>query len=228
MIAALAAAAISLSVAPAHVSMAPGTTQTLQVTNTGRMPVVVAASTAGYALDQRGRARIVQRAGMASWLSLRPGRLVLPARSTVPLTVAAHRPPGVRPGDHDALVLLTSVPRAAGALAVRMRIGVVVAVRVPGRLVSELDVVALRRARTGLIELSLANRGNVVEEVVPGRIGLVLWRRGRILVRLAPVVRKLLPRTRGLAELHYPRRLRGLVTAVVEVGPRRWTFPLRL
>ena len=228
MIAALVTAAISLSVAPAHVSMAPGSTQTLEVTNTGRTAIVVAASTAGYPLDLRGRARIVQSAGTASWLSLRPGRLVLPPRSTVPLTVAAHRPPGARPGDHDALVLLTSLPRAAGALAVRMRVGVVVAVRVPGRLVSELDAVALRRARPGLIELSLANRGNVVEQIVPGRVGLVLWRRGRVLVRLAPVVRKLLPLTRGLAELHYPRRLRGLVTAVVEVGPRRWTFPLRL
>ena len=144
------------------------------------------------------------------------------------LTVAAHRPLGAQPGDHDALVLLTSLPRAAGALAVRMRVGVVVAVRVPGRLVSELDAVALRRARSGLIELSLANRGNVVEQIVPGRVSLVLWRRGRVLVRLAPVVRKILPRTRGLAELHYPRRLRGVVTAVVEVGTRRWTFPLRL
>jgi len=91
--AALAAAAISLSVAPAHVSMTPGTTQTLEVTNTGRTAIVVAASTAGYALDLHGSARIVQRAGATSWLSLRPGRLVLPPRSTVPLTVAAHRPP---------------------------------------------------------------------------------------------------------------------------------------
>ena len=228
MIPALAAAAISLSVAPAHVSMTPGTTQVLQVTNTARTAIVVAASTAGYALDLRGRARIVQRVSTASWLSLRPGRLVLPPRSTVMLTVAAHRPLGARPGDHDALVLLTSLPRAAGALAVRMRVGVVVAVRVPGRLVSELDALALRRARSGLIELSLANRGNVVEQIVPGRVSLVLWRRGRVLVRLAPVVRKILPRTRGLAELHYPRRLRGVVTAVVEVGTRRWTFPLRL
>lgn len=228
MIAALAAAGLSLSVAPAHVSMAPGATQTVEVTNTGRVAVVVAASTAGYALDLRGRARIVQNAGKPSWLSLRPGRLVLPPRSTVPLTIAAHRPRGAPPGDHEALVLLTTLPRAVGALAVRMRVGVVVAVRVPGRLVSELDAVALRRARPGLIELSLANRGNVVEQVVPARVGLVLWRRGRVLARLAPVVRKLLPRTRGLAELHYPRRLRGLVSAVVEIGPRRWTFPLRL
>ena len=228
MIAALAATALSLSVAPAHVSLAPGATQTIEVTNTGRAPVVVAASTAGYALDLRGRARIVQRAGAASWVTLRPGRLVLPARSTVPLTIAAHRPPGARPGDHDALVLLTSLPRAVGALSVRMRIGVVVAVRVPGRLVVELDAVALRRARAGLIELSLANRGDVVEQIVPARVGLVLRRRGKVLARLGPVARKLLPRTRGLAELHYPRRIRGLVTAVVEIGSQRRTFRLRL
>jgi len=228
MIAALAATALSLSVAPAHVSLAPGATQTIEVTNTSRAPVVVAASTAGYALDLRGRARIVQRAGAASWVTLRPGRLVLPARSTVPLTIAAHRPPGARPGDHDALVLLTSLPRAVGALSVRMRIGVVVAVRVPGRLVVELDAVALRRARAGLIELSLANRGDVVEQIVPARVGLVLRRRGKVLARLGPVARKLLPRTRGLAELHYPRRIRGLVTAVVEIGSQRRTFRLRL
>jgi hypothetical protein len=228
MIAALAATALSLSVAPAHVSLTPGVTQTIEVTNTGRAPVVVAASTAGYALDLRGRARIVQSAGTASWLSLRPARLVLPPRSSLPLTIAARRPPGAQPGDHDVLVLLTSVPRAVGALSVRMRVGVVVAVRVPGRLVIELDAVALRRARAGLIELSLANRGNVVEQIAPARVSLVLWRRGRVLARLGPVVRRLLPRTRGLAEFDYPRQIRGLVTAVVEIGSQRRAFRLRL
>jgi hypothetical protein len=228
MIAVVAATALSLSIAPAHVSMAPGATQTIEVTNTGRAAVVLAASTAGYALDLRGRARILQSSGTASWLSLRPARLVLPPRSTVPLTIAARRPPGARAGDHEALVLLTSLPRAVGALSVRMRVGVVVAVRVPGRLVIELDAVALRRARAGLIELALANRGDVVEQIVPARLSLVLWRHGRVLARLGPVVRRLLPRTRGIAEFHYPRLIHGVVNVVVEIGPSRRTFRLRL
>jgi hypothetical protein len=225
---AVATAVVSLSVAPARLSMAPGTTETVQVTNTGKAGIVVGASTAGYALDLRGRARIVQSGTSALWLSLRPGRLVLAPGGTASLTVAAHRPAGARPGDHDALVLLTTLPHAAGALSVRMRVGVVVAVRVPGRLVEQLVAIDLRRARPGVLELVLANRGNLVEQLPTPVLTISLWRGGRLLARLRPVARQLLPGARGVAEVHYPRGLRGAVTAVVEAGGRGRMFRLRL
>lgn len=216
---------VSLSVSPARVTLRSGGVQTLRIANAGAAPVVLDAATAGYALDLRGRARVVQSRSARSWLVLRPHRLAIQPGGSASLTVVAGRPAGARPGEHDALVLLTSVPRGGGGVAVRMRVGVVVAVRVPGATVRRLEVRALRVRRPGVLELRLANRGDLTERVA---VSVLLRRGGRLVARVRAAPRELLPRTAGLVEVRYPARLHGLITAVVDVARARRSFRLKL
>jgi len=213
----------SLTAAPSRLALAGATSQTVRVTNSGGEPVVVDVAPAGFALSLRGRPRIVARAAAAaaSWLSIRPHRVVLPPGQAAALAVSAVPPPRAAAGDHAALVLLTARPPHGAGLAVRMRIGIVVVVRVPGAIVRRLEVRGLRVRRLGarrLLELSLANRGNVSERLEQGRVRVTLLRRGRLVARLRAPGREVLPRTAGVDEIRYRGRLRGWVTAVVEVA----------
>ena len=195
---------------------------------------------AGFALDLRGRPRIVVAAG-----SPRPrgspsgrGRLAIGPGRTASLVVASSLPRQAEPGDHDALVLLTTRPQRHGALAVQVRLGIVVVARVPGRIVRRLDLLSLRPRRSGrarTLELLVANRGNVTERVSRKCLTVSLRRSGRVLARPVPVPRMLLPRTRGIVELRYTGRRRGALRAQVELagGPvcgrkARRTFTVRL
>jgi hypothetical protein len=105
-----------------------------------------------------------------------------------------------------------------------MRIGVVVFVRISGRIVHRLELAALR-ARRGVLEAAIVNRGNVVERT---RLRVSLWRGGRMLARLGPVERTLLPHSRGVERFRYRRLVRGWVTARVEAGALRRTLRLRV
>src|SRR5439155_5354129 len=172
----------------------------------------------------RGRPRIVPRAGTArvatSWLTVRPRRLALRAGQSGWLTVSSAVPRVAQPGDHDALVLLTTrVPHGA-RVAVRMRLGIVVVVRVPGAIVRRLELRRLRVRRAGrirVLDLFVANRGNVTEELARRRVRLSLLRHGRVLVRLRPKERELVPRTTGIEQFRYGGPVRGRVTAVAEI-----------
>ena len=102
-----------------------------------------------------GRPRIVARGGRSSCGGVArsaPGSLrARGRREPVAHRTSSRLPMTVEPGDHDALVLLTTRPRRGPAVAVRMRIGVVVVVRAPGRVVRRL---ALRGTSSphGLVE----------------------------------------------------------------------------
>jgi hypothetical protein len=105
---------------------------------------------------------------------------------------------------------------------VRMRIGIVVVVRAPGRVVRRLVLRGMRvhRARRArVLELIVVNRGNVTETLDRGRIRIALRRRGRrTALRNDP--RELRPRTSGVVQFRYAGRLRGRVTARVRIaGP---------
>ena len=190
-------------------------------------------------LDRRGRPRIGSRGGIraaTSWLRIRPARFVLRPGASRSLIVTSRLPRRVEPGDHDALVLLTTRPRRGAGVAVRMRIGVVVVVRAPGRVVRRVAVRGARVRRVGrarVLELRLVNRGNVTERLGRGRIRVVL-RRGRIHATLRAGPRMLRPRTSGIVQLRYRGRLRGWVTAQVRIAPEpgrhavRRTFRVRL
>jgi hypothetical protein len=210
---------ISLVASPAYVSLTGAGREEVTVTSSGRQPVVVEVARAGYALDLRGRPRVGRL--RASWLGVRPRRArIAPGESTT-FVVASSPPRRAEPGDHSELVLLVTRPLRTAALAVRMRLGVIVVVRVRGRIVRRLTPVGLRARRRGRarqLELLLRNAGNVTEALDTGCLTLGLRRRGR-LVHLRPVARTLLPHTRGLAEFRYPKRWRG--RAVVRIERRR-------
>ena len=213
---------VSLTASPSHVALAGTARQTIQVANSGREAVVVDVARAGFALDLRGRPRIVP-GGRSDWLTVRPLRLAVAPGGTAPLVVSSKPPLRAEPGDHDALVLLTTRPRLSGGLAVRMRLGVVVVVRVPGKIVRRLDLRSLRVRRQGRLrslELLVANRGNVTEVLDRNCITVSLRRGGRVLARLRPAPRQLLPRTAGISEARYGGTVRGWVSARVEFPAR--------
>lgn len=206
---------VALIASPSHVDLKGSARAPVTVTNSGSRPVVVDVARAGFALDLRGRPHAVAR--RSSWLAVGPRRLTLAPGATAMLTVSAHVPRRAQPGDHSELVLLTSRPPARRGLPVRLRVGVVVVVRAPGRVVRRLTVIRLHVRRAGkarVLGLLLANRGSVTESV--GGPCAVLWlhRRGRIIARLRTLERRILPHTRGLVELVYRGRLRGQLRAI--------------
>jgi hypothetical protein len=236
----LAAPVASLAIAawPARVVVAAPGQSTIHVDNPGAEPVGLDATPSGYALDLRGRPRLLAARAPGAWLAVRPAHLVVPARSTKAVSVTVNRPRGARPGDHALVVLLTTRPPSVRTVLARVRIGVVVVVRVPGALLHRLTVGGVRvqrRGRRALIEVSVANHGNLDEWIARRRLQVRLVRRGRLVTTLSVEPRRLLAGTRGLVEARYAGRARGRVTAVVTLtAPRagvpllRRAFPLRL
>jgi hypothetical protein len=223
---------VSLVASPAHVSLAGSARQVVTVTSTGSAPVRIEVGRAGYGLDLRGRPRVLPP--RRSWLSVRPRRLTIAPGRSASLVVASSLPRRAEPGDHSELVLLTTRPLRTAALAVRMRLGLVVVVRVPGRIVRRLAILRVE-LRPRRLELLVANRGNVTETITRRCVTVTVRRRGRVLARLHPPARRLLPRTRGLLELRFrrPRRGRLHVGVALSTGPpcgppRRRDFSIRL
>jgi hypothetical protein len=218
--------ALALTATPARIALAGAASATLRVANPGASPVVVDVGRAGFTLDPRGRPRLVPHAtrrAATAWLTVRPTRLLLPAGSSRLLTVTSRPSTRAEPGDHDALVLLTTRPRRGAGVAVRMRIGVVVVVRAPGRVVRRLSLGQLRVRRlrhAHLLELVLVNRGNVTEALGRGVV-LVRLERARRHTTLRSEPRELRPRTRGVLQLRYRGRLAGWVTARVRIAPEQ-------
>jgi hypothetical protein len=228
----------SLAASPARVTLTGPESRTIRVTNSGGRVALVDVAPAGFALDLRGRPRIVRRTdAAASRLEVQPRRLALQPGEASTLAVSAVPPAHARAGDHPALVLLTTQPRGAG-LGVRMQIGIVVIVRVPGAVLHRLELRGLRvrRARgADLLELSIMNRGNVTERLARERVRVSLRRRGRVIARLRAGPREVFPRSPATETFRYRGRLRGPATALVEVMPPangvpilRRTFRIRL
>lgn len=223
-------AAIALTVSPARIDLTAGGTQVVRVTNAGSAPAVLDVTRAGFALTLRGQPRIVKSKSV--WLSFTPQRLIVGARSSATLTVKA-RSLRLSPGDHPGLLLLTQHPVVRGGLLVRTRIGVVVSLRVPGRVVHRLLVNDVRIVGQN-VRVTLANRGNVTELFSPKQVTVTLWRGRRLLARFHPANRELLPGANGLLQFRYGEKVRGPVTAQVEIlsaGGRkllRRTFQARL
>ena len=166
---------------------------------------------------------------------MRPKRLRLAPGGRGVLQVRAVLPPRTAPGDHPALVLLTTRPLGARHVRVRLRVGVIVDLRVRGRIVRRLDARALtvrRSATARLLELRLVNRGNVTERLAGDGLRVSLLRDGRRVVTLRPRRRELLPHSTGIAVFAYRGGLRGTVVARVQLrspvrGPTR-SFRVRL
>ena len=216
---------VALAASPVRVRLVGKSSRTVRLTNWGASEVVADVGAAGFALGLRGRPRIVRRASgsslAGSWIAVRPRRLALAPGRTGTLTVSTRLPRGAEPGDHPALVLVATRPRERGGVAVRMRIGIVVVVRVPGTVVHRLAVGGLRVRRSSrmrMLELSITNRGNVTERIGPGRLRVALLQRGRVVGRPRPARRELLPRSRAIEQIPFRGRLTGPVTVLVELA----------
>jgi hypothetical protein len=226
---------IGLSASPLRVTLRGASASTVIVRNPGRRTLRVDASRAGFTRSLRGRPQVRPARGAATWLRLRPRRFRLAphAKTTVHVVAAPSR--RAAPGDHPALALLTTRPLGLKHVRVRMRVGVMVVLRVRGRIVRRLDARGLSVRRHGtlrLLELRLVNRGNVTERLGGDRLRLWLLRHGRKLATLRPTPRELLPHSSGIAVFPYRGRLRGTVLVRVALspplrGPRR-SFHVRL
>ena len=153
---------VALTTSPAHLELAGTGRATVRVTNSGTNRVVLDVRRAGFALDLRGRPKIVGqhdvRRTAAGWLGFRPRTLSLRPGATGSVTIASTVPARAEPGDHDALVLFTTRRRVTDGLAVRVRMGVVVVVRAPGAVVHRIELRALRVAPSGPRQSSRARR----------------------------------------------------------------------
>lgn len=208
---------VALTAAPARIQLAGAADETLLVSNPSRAAAVVDVRAAGFAFDLRGRPRVLVRRDASVRVTTEPRQLVLRAGETGSVSVSSAVAPHARPGDHVALVLLATRARGAAGVGVRMQLGVVVTVRVPGRVVHRLGVRGVRlRART--LDILLRNRGNVTEDVGPSNARVVFRRGGRVIATLLPRRRSLLPGTAGIVEVRRPRLRPGSFRAIVEVG----------
>jgi hypothetical protein len=217
--------AAAISVSPVRIRLTGSASRTITITNAGSTAASVDARPASFVLDPRGKPMVApQPLHAAGWLRLRPRLLVLGPGGTAAVTVSSSVPSDASPGDHPALVLLTTQPPRAAGVAVRMRIGVAVFVRVAGRIEHRLEIGALRVRRRAL-EVVVVNRGNVVERA---RVQIVLSRGGHELARFASAGRTLFPHSRGIERFHRSARLRGWMTARVELGAVRRGFRVRL
>jgi len=219
---AAAAGGIGLSASPVRLRLTGSSGAEITLRNPGARTLAVDVTRAGFARSIHGRA-LVRPARRLGWLRVRPRSLRLAPGAAARLRVTAAAG-GLSPGDHPALVLVATRPLGARRVRVRLRVGVVVMLHVPGRIVRRLELKSLevrRRGRRRLLDLRLVNRGNVTEEVGAARLRLALVRRGRVLARLRPRRLELLPHSAGIAEFSYRGRLRGAVVARAELRPQR-------
>lgn len=226
---------IGLSASPLRVTLRGASTAAVVVRNPGRHALLVDVSRAGFARSLRGKPRVRPARGSAKWLRTRPKRIRIAPGAKGILHVRAVPPPRAAPGDHPALVLLTTRPLGVRHVRVRLRVGVIVDLRIGGRILRRLDARALTVRRSGalrLLELRLVNRGNVTERLAGDGLRVSLLRDGRKLATLRPRSREILPHSAGVAVFAYRGRLRGVVVARVElrspVTGRRRSFRVRL
>jgi len=201
---------VALAVSPARISLDAPASRTIQLRNVGAERVVV--EVAPKSADRRMPAK--------RWVTIRPAQFALRAGSRAVLTVRADVRPGIGAGDHEALVLLITRPLQRNRVAVRLRLGIRVRVRMPGRIVRRVELRGLRlrrRSHARLLLVPIANMGNVIEHLTGPRT-LALFRRGRVVARL-PLhgARELLPGTRTILVARYGGGMHGTVATLVRL-----------
>jgi hypothetical protein len=226
---------IGLSASPLRLRLNGASARAVVVRNPGRRTLLVDVSRAGFARSLRGKPQVRAAHGGANWLRMRPKRIRIAPGAKGILHVRSVPSRRAAPGDHPALLLLTTRPLGVKHVRVRLRVGVMVDLRVHGRIVRSLDARALAvrpRGESRLLELRLVNRGNVTERLAGDGLRISLLRNGRKLVTLRPRSRELLPHSAGIAVFPYRGQLRGPVLARVELRPpvrgTRRSFLVRL
>jgi hypothetical protein len=134
------------------------------------------------------------------WLSASPAKLQLGPGGRASVTISSRPARSATPGDHQALLLIATTPKASGpgGVAVRSQIGVGVIARIDGPIVRDVAVARPTLVRSGAkraFRLRLTNRGNINERFARGQIRLELRRGGRVLARLTAGPHNVLPGT---------------------------------
>jgi hypothetical protein len=215
----------ALTASPARLALARTGHGQIRVANSGATALVVDVGRAGLALAANGRPRALLGGAAArraaSFLAVRPARLVLaPGRAARVAVTATARSRHVA-GDHPALVLLTARTTGAPAVALHLRIGVTVVVRAGGTMLHRLVLRGLHvrsSGRTAVVVASVANLGNRVERLPAGALEVSLAAHGRLLARLHSAPRELLPGSIAALTLPYRGGKRGPVTAAVALS----------
>jgi hypothetical protein len=196
---------IVLSVSPARLSLAAPGSRRISLRNDGAEQVVV---------------DVLRRTVATRWLQISPEHLLLGPGRTAVLTLSAKARRAAEPGDHQVLVLLTTRPQHGNRVALRLRLGVRVNVRMPGKIVRRLALggVRVHRARgSRVIFVPVVNRGNVTVQL-RGHVTASLFRRGDRVARLHLAPRRAVaPGARALRAFRYAGRVRGPVIAVVQI-----------
>src|SRR5574340_1206890 len=95
---------VALVVSPSRLSLAGAGRAVVRITNTGARPVVVDVTRSGFALDLRGRPKIVGAVGPRTatrWLTSRPRSVAIRPGASGAVTVASRLPARAEPGDHQ-------------------------------------------------------------------------------------------------------------------------------
>jgi len=176
---------------------------------------------------EAARRAVGESAAFKSWVHVLPARQSVPAGRSATFTLRVSRSTTATPGDHSAVVLLTThQPRSEG-VAVRLRLGVRLLVRVPGRLVRHVELGRLRVRKRRLV-VWISNRGNVAVPLAR-QVTATLLRHGRVAARLRPrAPALLLPGGRVALTFTYTRGVRGLFTVEVRVGRDVRRYRVRL
>lgn len=208
---------VALSVSPARIALCAPASRTITLRNAGREDVVVEVT----------RRALGESAAFKSWVHVLPAHQSIRAGRSGTFTLRVSRSAAATPGDHAAVILLTTRRPPSDGLAIRLRVGVRVLVRVPGRLVRRVELGRLRVQHRQIV-VSVANRGNVAVSLVH-RVALALLRQGRVVARLRPSAPTLLlPRGRVALRFAYGPRLHGVFTAEVRLGRNLRRYRVRL
>lgn len=213
---------IALSASPLRVTLQGASAAIVTVRNPGRRTLRVDVSRARFIRSLQGRPGVRPANGAVAWLRLRPRRFRIAPGAKATLHVVATPRRRAAPGDHPAVVLLTTRPLGVRRVRLRLRVGVIVVLHVRGQIVRHLDARSLTVHHAGArrtLELLLVNRGNVSEQLGDDKLRLILLRDGQVFATLRPRRRELLPRSAGLAEFAYRGGIRGPVLARVEMAP---------
>ncbi len=231
----------SLSVSPPFVVLDGAAPATLTVTNTGTEATTIAVTTGNYVVRADGSVQVdpplTPGRSARNWLRVSPANLPLAAGASGTVSVNAVPARAAAPGDHQALVLLTSAGATGGQVAIQARVGVNVLVRVGGPLVRRLAVARLRvvtlkpprrtptsatpRVRRRVLRIRIANQGNLAERLLRRQV-VVYLRRGRAKHVVATLLAKstvILPGLGVTFDLPYSPRLKGLFRATLVVRP---------
>ena len=140
---------IALSATPLRLTLRGAAGAAVTVRNPGRRTLLVEVSRAGFARSLHGKPRVRPAGAAGAWLRIRPKRIRVAPGARAVLHVRAIPSRRTAPGDHPALVLLTTRPLGVRHVRVRLRVGVIVVLRVRGRIVRRLDARALAVRRRG-------------------------------------------------------------------------------